>query len=226
MKTVLITGGSEGLGFAIAKLLSKNNTVYLLARNEDKLNTASKELNCNYKVCDVSIWEDVQKVVDEVINETGKIDVLINNAGLWVQGPIEENDPERIKDVINVNTLGPIYMTKAVVPIMKQQKSGIILNINSQAGLYGKAERSVYHASKWALTGFAKCMSQELQKHNIKVMSIHPAGMKTKFFEKAGIEKNQENMLDVNEVARTVEFMLNQGEYTVFPEVGMVNVKY
>lgn len=226
MKTVLITGGSEGLGFAIAKLLSKNNTVYLLARNEGKLKTASKELNCKYKVCDVSIWEDVKKTVDEVFNETGKIDILINNAGLWIQGPIEDNDPEKIRDVINVNTLGPIFLTKAIAPIMKKQQSGIILNINSQAGLCGKAERAVYHASKWALTGFAKSMLQELQKDNIRVMSIHPAGMKTKFFENAGIEKNQENMLDVNEVARTVEFMISQSESTAFPEVGMLNIKY
>jgi len=226
MKTILITGGSEGLGYAIAKLLTTNNKVYLLARNEEKLKKSSKELNCSYKVCDVSDWKSISKAVSEIEKETSHIDILINNAGLWIQGPIQDNDPEKIREIINVNTLGPILMTKAVVPAMKKQKSGVIININSQAGLMAKAERSVYNASKWAITGFTKSMFQELIKDGIKVMGIYPSLMNTGMFEKIGITKNMDGALSVEDVAKAVEFMINQGEFTVFPEVGMMSTKY
>lgn len=225
MRTILITGGSTGLGYAIAKLLSKTDNVYILSRSKEPLIRVSKELNCNYKVCDVTNWESIKQAVAEITQETSKLDVLINNAGLWIQGPLEDNDPSKIKNVIDVNTLGPILMTKAVVPIMRKQNAGTILNVISQSGLYGKEERSVYHASKWALTGFTKSLYMELTKHNIKVMGFYPGGMATDFFDKAGYVKDKSKMLEVHDVAKTIEFMLNQSEFTMFPELGMQSIK-
>ena len=97
----------------------------------------------------MSDYHQVEKCTNEIIEEFGKIDILINNAGLWIQEELEENDEKRIHDVIDVNLLGTIYMTKAVIPIMKKNQDGIIININSQAGINHKAERVVYNASKW-----------------------------------------------------------------------------
>ncbi len=97
----------------------------------------------------MSDYHQVEKCTNEIIEEFGKIDILINNAGLWIQEKLEENDEKRIHDVIDVNLLGTIYMTKAVIPIMKKNQDGIIININSQAGINHKAERVVYNASKW-----------------------------------------------------------------------------
>lgn len=147
MQTILIPGGSDGLGKVIAARLASNYEVTILSLSEDKLKAVAKELNCAYKVCDVSDYAQVEQAVAEI----RAVDCVINNAGLWIQGPLDENDPERVRAVLEVNALGTISLAKAVVPGMKQRKSGRIINIISQAGLEGKAERTVYNASKWAV---------------------------------------------------------------------------
>jgi len=226
MKTIIISGGSDGLGFAVAKRLSKCNNLYILARSEKKLKDAASQLNCKYKVCDVTQWNDVQKTINEILKESKTIDILINNAGVWLQGPIEENTPEKIKEVIEINTLGNIYLTKAVVPTMKANKSGIIFNTVSQAGITASAERAVYYASKWAVNGFAKSLYLELIKHNIKVISFFPGGMNTDFFDKAGNKKDRSKMLNIDAVAKTVEFVVTQEGTYVHPEISMVSTIY
>lgn len=217
MKTILITGGSEGLGKAIAARLAPNNKVIILSPNEEKLKAAAAEVGCEYKVCDVRDYNVVEKTVKQI----GALDCLVNNAGLWIQGLLEENDPARIHEVIEVNTLGVINMTKAVIPAMKQQRSGLIININSQGGLYAKAERGVYTASKWAVTGFTKAMQPELAPYGIAITGIYPGMMKTNMFSKMGIEKDMSKALEPDEVAKTIEFLLGFDKPTMFPEVGI-----
>jgi short-subunit dehydrogenase len=217
MKTILITGGSDGLGKAVAARLAPNNKVIVLSSNEDKLKTVAEELGCEYKVCDVRSYAQAEKVIQEV----GAVDCLVNNAGLWIQGPLDENNPERIHEVIEVNTLGVINMTKAIIPAMKQQKSGLIININSQGGFYAKAERGVYTATKWAITGFTKAMQPELAPFGIAVTGIYPGMMKTDMFSKMDIEKDMSKGLDTEEVAKTIEFLLTFDKPTIFPEIGI-----
>jgi short-subunit dehydrogenase len=220
MKTILITGGSDGLGKAIAARLAPHSKVILLSPNEEKLKAVSQELGCEYKVCDVRDYAQTEKVAQEI----GSIDCLVNNAGLWIQGPLDENDPERIHEVLEVNTLGVINMTKAVIPAMKQQGSGLIINVNSQGGFYAKAERGVYTATKWAITGFTKAMQPELAPHGIAVTGIYPGMMKTDMFNKMGIEKDMSKGLEPDEVAKTVEFLLTFDKPTMFPEIGIKNI--
>lgn len=224
MKTVVITGGSEGLGKTVAEYLSGQYRVYILARTETKLKEIASEIGCEYRVCDVSDYSQVEKVFGDIYAEAGSIDVLINNAGLWIQGTLEENDAEEIKKVIDVNTTGVINGTKAVVPFMKKQGNGTIIQINSQSGLIGKAERSVYNASKWAVTGFTKSMQLELEPHNIKVTGIHPAMLHTELFSKQGIEKDMEKALSTKEVAKTIKFILEMDDDTMFPEIGIKKI--
>ena len=154
-KTIVITGGSDGLGKTLAESLSKENNVIILATNEDKLKLVANDNSCKYKVCDVSDYTEVEKTITEIITENNKIDVLVNNAGLWIQEELDTNDSDRIKSVIEVNLLGTINVSKAVIPSMKENKDGLIININSQAGINHKAERVVYNASKWGVTGFS-----------------------------------------------------------------------
>lgn len=108
--------------------------------------------------------------------------MLVNNAGLWIQGPLEENDPAHIADVIKVNTLGVIYGTKAVIPFMKKKGRGDIIQINSQGGFYAKAERAVYEPSKWAITGFTKGIQKELAPFGIRVTGIYPGKFDSQLF--------------------------------------------
>lgn len=220
MKTIVITGGSDGLGKAIAARLAPNYTVIILSPSEDKLKTAAKELGCEYTVCDVRDYAQAEKVVAEI----GSIDCLVNNAGLWIQGPLQENSPQRIQEVLEVNTLGVINMTKAVIPGMKQQGSGLIINVNSQAGFYAKAERSVYTASKWAVTGFTKALQPELAPYGIAVTGLYPGMMKTDMFSKMGIEKDMSKGLELEDVAKTIEFLLTFDKPTMFPEIGIKHI--
>lgn len=223
-KVIVITGASDGLGKTLTESLSKENNVIALATTEEKLQKVAEDNNCNYKVCDVSDYHQVEKCTNEIIEEFGKIDILINNAGLWIQEELEENDEKRIHDVIDVNLLGTIYMTKAVIPIMKKNQDGIIININSQAGINHKAERVVYNASKWGVTGFSKSLQDEVAKYGIRVTDILPGMLKTDMFNKMNIKKNMENGLDTKEVARLVKFIIDTPKDVMIPEVGIKNI--
>ena len=224
MKTIVITGGSDGLGKTLTETFAKENNVIILATNEEKMKLVAEENNCSYKVCDVSNYEMVEKAISEIIEEYNKIDVLINNAGLWIQEELDTNDSDRIKSVIEVNLLGIINVSKAVIPSMKANKDGLIININSQAGINHKAERVVYNASKWGVTGFSKSLQDEVAKYGIRVTDVMPGMMKTEMFSRMNIEKNMANGLDTKEVARLIKFIIDTPSDVMIPEVGIKNI--
>lgn len=224
MKTIVITGGSEGLGKAIAKRLGNKFKIVILSQSETKLKTAAEEIGCEYKVCDVTDFAQVEQVVNEITKEHDAIDVLINNAGLFDEGPIEDIDPARAKKLLEVNTLGPLYMTRVCVPHMKRQQAGLVINIGSISGLEPKPNRTVYNTSKFAVDGFTKTLRQELQPSGIGVVGIHPGRMNTSVFKNAGIERDLTDAMDPDEVAKTVEFILNQDTHTVYSEIGVYRI--
>jgi NADP-dependent 3-hydroxy acid dehydrogenase YdfG len=165
----------------------------------------------------VRYYEQIEKAV----NKIGHVDCLINYAGLWLQGALDETDPERIREVLDVNTLGTINFTKAVMPTMKKQKSGVIINVISQAGLNARAGWPVYIASKWAITGFTKSMQQELEPFGISVTGLYPSTINTELFARAGAPKDVSKSLDPDDIAKTVEFLLSFENTLSFPEIGM-----
>ncbi len=224
MKTIVITGGSDGLGKTLTETLANENNVIILATDEEKMKLVAEENNCSYKICDVSNYGIVEKTISEIIDEYSKIDVLINNAGLWIQEELEENDSNRIKSVIEVNLLGVINASKAVISSMKKNKDGLIININSQAGINHKAERVVYNASKWGMTGFSKSLQDEVAKYGIRVTDVMPGMMKTDMFNKLNITKNMANGLDTKEVARLIQFIIDTPSDVMIPEVGIKNI--
>lgn len=223
-KVIVITGGSDGLGKTLTESLSKENDVIILATNEEKLKNIANSNNCDYKVCDVSNYSLVEKSINDIIEKHEKIDVLINNAGLWIQEELDTNDSERINSVVDVNLLGVINCTKAVIPIMKQNKNGLIININSQAGINHKAERVVYNATKWGVTGFSKSLVDEVAKYGIRVSNVMPGMMKTDMFNKMHIQKNMDNGIDTKEVARLIQFIIDTPSNVMIPEVGIKNI--
>lgn len=223
-KTIVITGGSDGLGRKLTETFAKDSDVIILAINEETMSLVAKENNCSYKVCDVSDYNAVEKAINEIVSEHGKIDVLINDAGLWIQEELDTNNSERIKAVVSVNLLGTINVSKAVIPFMKENKDGLIININSQAGINHKAERVVYNASKWGVTGFSKSLQDEVAKYGIRVTDVMPGMMKTEMFSKMNIIKNMENGLDTKEVARLIKFIIDTPKDVMIPEVGIKNI--
>ena len=224
MKTIVITGGSDGLGKTLTETLANENNVIISAKTEEEMKLVAEENNCSYKICDVSNYGIVEKTISEIIDEYSKIDVLINNAGLWIQEELEENDSNRIKSVIEVNLLGVINASKAVISSMKENKDGLIININSQAGINHKAERVVYNASKWGMTGFSKSLQDEVAKYGIRVTDVMPGMMKTDMFNKLNITKNMANGLDTKEVARLIQFIIDTPSDVMIPEVGIKNI--
>ncbi len=223
-KVVLITGGTDGLGKAIAKTLSPNHSVIISSANAQKVDAVAHELGVESVVADVREFSSIQQAVNQVIENHKHIDVLINCAGLWIEGELESNDPEYMREVLEVNLLGIMYATKAVVSIMKQQHFGLIINVSSQAGLSHKPERSVYYASKWGVTGFTKSLADDLKQHGIAVTGLFPGKMNTKLFERAGNPKQMENAIETEEVARLVAFLLDTPVNVVYPDIGVRHI--
>ncbi len=224
MKTIIISGGSDGLGKALAKhLTDAGNKVVILAPNEEKVKAAAKEIGCAFRVCDVSKWTQVESAVRSIISEHGEIDVLVNNAGVTYAGKIEDAEPEEIQHIFDVNVVGVLFLTKAVVPSMKKKGNGYIININSQGGIYTKAERALYNGSKWALTGITKVLQAELASSNIKVTGLYPGAMeqRMKINDKRG---PQDNSFGYQEMADAVDFILSRGPNTSIPELGIKNI--
>lgn len=232
MKHVLITGGSDGLGKIMGqKLKEAGFTVTVLGKDEEKTKAAAEELGCSYVVADVSEHQQVRAAVEEAQKTNGPIDILINNAGIWIQDALEVNDPDRIKRVMEVNATGPIYCTQAVIPAMKERKSGRIINISSQGGLNAKAERSVYTASKWALTGFTKAMQMELKPFNIAVDGFYPGAMQhpmqqADIFAKAGNARDMSKALDGSIVADAIVYACKLPDGVRITEFGIESLSY
>jgi NADP-dependent 3-hydroxy acid dehydrogenase YdfG len=207
-KKVLITGGSDGLGLATAKLLvTKGYQVNILGRDQTKLHQAAQEIN-NPELktwqCDLTDYEQVAATAAKI----GALDILINNAGIWLEGSLGSNEPKVIAQVVDTNFKGVIYATKAFLPEMLKQNSGIILNISSTSGLRGRSNQAVYAASKWAVTGFTECLKEDLAATKIKVIGFYPGGMATKLFAKAGTPKPNENWMSPEKVAGVIAFAL------------------
>ena len=223
-KNIVITGGSEGLGKAIAKILINNNVI-IVSNNEDKLVQAAKELNCDYRVCDVANYEQVDRAIKSIIDKYGKIDVLINNAGIWLAGDIVETDYEKISRCIDVNTKGPIYMTKAVLEDMYKRNDGLIINVCSQASFDCDDFSTVYNASKWAMRGFNRSIQKDVSKKGIKVTGFYPGFMQTDLFKKAGNDYDTSTGLEVEKVAKAIDFIINCDSDVIIPELGIKDIE-
>lgn len=208
-KVILITGGSQGLGRSIAENFNKGHHVVVISNDMRSLEDTIKTLKCPGYFCDITNAEQVEYTINDIIKVFRRIDILINNAGVWVGGDLEENSYNDIARVMGVNTIGTMFMTKAVLPYMKKQRFGKILNINSVNGIDIKKDRSVYIASKWALTGFSKALREDLREFDIQVMDLHPSLIKTTLFKNANGKRDMSSAMDVMEVVKTIGFMLS-----------------
>lgn len=227
MKHVLITGGSDGIGKVTAqKLKAAGFKVTILSRNEEKTRAAAAEIGCAYVVADVANYDEVEKAIGQAEEKAGQIDILINNAGIWLLGTLESNKPDEIHRAMEINALGTIYCTHTVMPAMKKRKGGRIINVISQGGLYGKAERGPYNASKWAITGFTKSMQDELKPFNVAVDGFYPGAMKTGIFAKAGDTKERPNALDLPVVAEALAYLCSLPDGVSAPEFGLTSLSY
>jgi len=175
-KVVLITGASSGIGKSIGEFLHhKGFVVYGTSRNPERV------LNSVFPLIalDVRNTDSIHSAVAKVIASSGRLDVVINNAGVGITGPLEEIPMEEIKNNFETNFFGPIEVMKSVLPQMRSQKSGLIINITSIAGYMGLPYRSVYSASKGALELITEALRMEVKSFGIKITNIAPGDFAT-----------------------------------------------
>ncbi|MFZ0345427.1 MAG: SDR family oxidoreductase [Nitrososphaeraceae archaeon] len=189
-KVAVVTGSSSGIGYETSLLLARNQfTTYATMRNMSKGNglreIASKEnIPLNVTQLDVNNDSSVNNAIGSVIKENGRIDILVNNAGYDLFGSLEESSLEEIKQQFETNVFGVIRTTKAVIPTMRKQGNGTIVNISSVGGIVGLLPFiSAYHASKFAIEGFTESLRQELADFNINIILIEPGYISSNFMD-------------------------------------------
>lgn len=175
-KVVLITGGSSGIGKSIGEFLhQKGFMVYGTSRNPEKITNSIFPL----VALDVRDKQSIVNCVAEVIHKSGRLDIVINNAGVGITGPIEEIPTEEIRNNFETNLFGPIEVMKAVLPQMREQKSGLIINITSIAGYMGLPYRGIYSASKGALELITEALRMEVKSFGIQITNVAPGDFAT-----------------------------------------------
>lgn len=230
-KVILVTGGGQGLGAAICRSLSEDGaTVIPVDVKPENLTKISEEIkgtggNCEGYQMNVADVENVNKVIEEIISKHGKIDVVINNAGIDYTLPIDEITNDQFSRVVDVNLVGPFNVAKAVYKHFKENGAGHIVNIASTAAKRAWPNASAYHASKWGLLGLSHALHSELRKDKIKVTAVVAGGMQTPFI----LERFPDTPLDVlqdpKNVAETIKFVLLQPAASVIPEVMVVPMR-
>ena len=221
-KVAFVTGGTRGIGKQIAINLAKAG--YDIAINYRNENEALREtqieierqgVKCFSVRGDVSVFEDCEKMVKDIINQFGKIDVLVNNAGITRDMLILRMKEKDFSDVINVNLIGTFNVTKNVVPYMAKKRNGRIINISSVVGISGNAGQTNYSSSKAGIIGFTKSLAKELGSRNILVNAVAPGFIKTQMTDvlknevKEEISKNipLKRIGNAEDVANVVEFL-------------------
>ena len=181
-KVWFITGSSKGLGKSLTEeVLLQGDNVVATARNPEQLNELAK--NYPHQILtlalDVSDALQITSAVAKATAHFGRIDILVNNAGFGITGAAEAFTDDQVKSQLDVNLYAPIAITRAILPIMRKQRSGHILQISSVGGRVGNARLTMYQAAKFGLSGFSEALSKEVSPLGIKVTSIEPGGFRT-----------------------------------------------
>ncbi len=183
-KIVVVTGASSGIGKAAAELLTEQGArVALVARSENKITELAKKLPDSFPiVADMSKENEIKDMIEKIKNHYGRIDILINNAGQGYGSPVEKIDPDKFRYLFDLNVIGPMVAMQTVIPIMRSQGGGMIVNISSGTSYMYMPSLGAYSATKRALNGLALTARAELEKDNIKVSLVHPYITATDFY--------------------------------------------
>jgi NAD(P)-dependent dehydrogenase (short-subunit alcohol dehydrogenase family) len=198
-KVVIITGGSAGIGRETALLLARNNfktyaSMRDLQKSSEIKSIAEKEkLDMHFVQLDVTDDYSIKNAVQNVYDEAGRIDILVNNAGYALSGAFEDLTIDEIKEQYETNVYGLIRTTQAVLPIMRRQRSGVVVNISSGVGRFGYPTGSAYVSTKFAVEGLSESISYELEPFGIRTVIIEPGVIDTDFHNASKIAKKSQD---------------------------------
>lgn len=216
MKTILITGASDGIGRSIAlKLSEQKDNLILFGRDDSKLQTVKSACEANGAAVatyafDLTDNTKRKSVVDEILSKQ-PVDVLINNAGIWHKvGDITSLSEEKIAEVINVNLTAQILLTRQLLDQMRSLEDTAIVNIVSKSGLVAQAGQSAYTASKYGLKGFTDVLREDTKDEPIRIGAVYQSGTATDLFSKAGDDFPVEKFTNPDDLADVVVFMLTR----------------
>ena len=223
-KNILITGSTKGIGLEIAKHFASDFNVFITARKEIELEKLCKQYNfAGYYACDLSLTDGAERLFRELNKD---FDILINNAGMYIYNPIENMRPVDTVNSIVLNSLTPYELIKRVVPYMKKQKWGRIINIGSISGVMGEAYASVYSMTKASLIGLTKSLALELAQDNITVNIINPGWVDTDLINNENLEETlskqeiietipQKRFVTPDEIASMCEYLISDKAKTI-----------
>jgi 3-oxoacyl-[acyl-carrier protein] reductase len=216
----LVTGGSQGIGAAIVELARKaGNDVVFTGRNQQLLDAVATRTGALGLRADVSVGDDNARTVATCVERMGGVDVLINNAGYAYRAEIGELDVDAMKSMFGTNVFGLVDLTNRVVPLLKAQGHGDIVNIASTSGMKGAATATPYAASKWAVRGISQCWQAELRPHGVRVTCVCPSEVQTNFGGRGG--RNNPNKLYAEDIAATIMAALAMPPRALWPELAI-----
>ena len=222
-KIAVVTGASSGIGAEFCrKLVTHGATVYGLARSKNRLKDLEKELGDRFipVKMDVTEYGSIENWVNKTFSSEHRPDILINNAGLGLFGPVDEMPMKDWQTMIDVNLNGVFYLTRTIVPLMKASDThSHIINIASIAGLLGNPNLSGYNATKFAVRGFSESLFKELRYDKIKVSCMFPGSIATSFFDNAEGMDTHPNMMQPEDVANTLMHILKTPDNMLINEI-------
>jgi len=223
-KLAIVTGGSRGIGLAIAvKLAELGTEVVITARKRDELEKAAQSIRkgggkCEGAACDVSSLSDVEQLARKLGDRQKSLRIVVNNAGVGgFSTPLHEMDPEAWDKIINTNLRGVYHMIRAFAPMLMANGGGDIINISSLAGKNALPNGAAYSASKWGLNGLSYSVAEELRAHNIRVTVVCPGSVNTDLSPHVG--KNVSKMLQPADVAHVIGMIVTQAPQSFTSEI-------
>ena len=216
----LVTGGSEGIGRAIAEALkAEGSLVTITGRRENVLREAAREIGVECIAGDVGSESDAVRTVAAVIEKHGRLDILVNNAGCGIFKPLVDMELEELTGVYRTNVFGAFLMAREAARQFVKQGSGHLINISSTSGLKGGRRSTAYSSSKFALRGMTECWRDELRRHNVRVMLVNPSEVLTGFASKLGREQAvSKKKLRPEEIATAIIGALKVDDRGFIPE--------
>lgn len=227
-KVLFLTGCSSGIGFALAKLFSKED--YLLvfcARNIVKLRkTFSKKKNVLVLKINLRNEKDIKKSIKKILIKYGRLDILINNAGVCSSGNFEKLTKNKIDEIFQTNLYAPLYLIRECLPNMKKNNYGRIINISSAGSINCSKFYTLYSASKAALNTLAKSLDNEISSFNIKINTLSPGPCKTKMFPKNPLSPklcfdSVKRLINLNKTGPSGKFFWFKKEIKIIPEINI-----